>query len=150
MKKKYLLEKFIIRKGESSILLILICSSVLIFMVLPMVTYIFEHMMIELLYQEIGDDLEINTYSIIQKLDSKALGRQVLMYDESFYEEINLMLERIEHPQLLSLKVVEIKKETNCIHMMLSMTLQTTLYRKTLGLERTHVFNYIFRLPMDG
>lgn len=150
MKRRYLLEKLKTKDGSVGLLTLLFTAMVIIFLLIPLSAYLFEKILLEILYCEISDTLELGSFRVIHAMDVSALSQKELMIQDSFIEAINMELMTIHQPQLESIEVIDIVLKDHLASLTLSVELQTTLYRKIFLMNQHYNWQYSFSIPLDS
>lgn len=149
MKGHISLDKLKTKKGESSLLVIILMSGLIVLIVLPLVAIIFDKGLVRLAAQDITDQIDINTYLIYQTIDFKALSHQSLKEDGQLLNLFNEAL-NIRHPQVKEIEVTNVLIENEGMYLSISIQLIPTLYRYVYDLSNTYNFEYYVGLPLDG
>lgn len=153
MREHCMYEKFLIKKGESGIGVILVVSMIIIFMLLPIFTLSFEQALLRIAYQDISDTLELGVFEVFQKVSLKDLSVGAVVVKNSFKESLNDYLKSsFEHPQIETIAVDQVrvqKRQHYEVTFNVQMSLKPTLYRSFWQIEDEHIFTYTIILPMD-
>lgn len=150
MKKPYLLERLKTRDGSVGILTLLMTVMLIIFLLIPISAYLFEKILLEILYCEISDTIELNAFRIINAMDIEGLSHKQLVLQDTFIEAINSELETIQQPQLKVLVVTDVSLVESVAVLTIQVELQPTLYRKIFFMSKKYLWYYSFSIPLDS
>ncbi|MBN2794846.1 MAG: hypothetical protein JXR88_05535 [Clostridia bacterium] len=129
---------------------LLITIMVIVFLLLPISAYLFEKLILEILYQEIEDNIELYAFNVIQNMDLNALSHQMLEIRTSFIDDFNKHLKDLNHPQLKTIALEDFFIKENLMTLKFSIILTPTLYRDVLHIQTSYVFEYGFMIPIDS
>lgn len=150
MKSRFLSEKFLTKKGSSSILMIILFSAILLFVVMPVFAITFEKTLVTLMYQDIEENLSLNSFKLFQKIEVNALGKGEINLPGDTTDYLSQWLDDLyDHPQLEKIKIIEIKQNNNELSIKVNIVLLPSLYRSIYEIDHGHDFIYKIEMPMD-
>lgn len=141
------------KSGESGIGIILFVAMVIVFIILPIFTIVFEKSLLFVAYQDISDTLEMGTFKVFQKILIDDLSMGKVNFEDTFKEEINEYISScFVHPQIDYIEIKEIivkKNEYYGLSFVVYMKLNPTLYRSFWNIDEEHEFTYNVVVPLD-
>lgn len=149
---RFLLEQSQTKKGESSILIILIFAGIVTFIMLPLLAITFEKGLVRLATQEITDAIDVSAYSIFQEISFEALSEMTIKSTDKIVESMNDNL-TVNHPQIESLIITEVNivdADKSLMTIEFDMIMNPTLYRSMYQLDHVYKLNHSVLLPIDG
>ncbi len=149
MKEHTLLEELKTRNGESSILIILLASAIIIFILLPIFSLMFDKAIVKLAVQRITDEIDLQMYRVYQYMDLEALSKKNLVLKGNMVYAVNQAL-ILDHPQIKEIAIDTIQIKERCLIMKFKLTLNPTLYREVYALDNSYAFEYIMKMPLNG
>jgi len=149
MKERILLEKLKTRNGESSILIVLLASAIIIFVFLPIFSLMFDKAIVKVAIQRITDEIDLQMYRVYQYLDLDALSKKKLVLKGNMVYAANQAL-ILEHPQIKEIAIDTIQIKERYLIMKFELTLNPTLYREVYTLDNSYAFEYIMEMPLNG
>lgn len=149
MKEPSLLGVLSTKKGQSSLLVIITFAGVIVLVLLPLFALVFDKGLVKLAAQEVTDQVDIQTYLIYQSVDFNALSHGSLKESGNLLELINDSLV-INHPQVTSVNVSDIRLDQNRLVLSIEILLTPTLYRYVYDLNKVYTCQYAVALPLDG
>lgn len=153
MKRHFTFGKLKTDRGESSLFVLLVVVGIIVFVILPITCFTFERMMINLLYQEIADTLDLNSYQVYQYLDIEELSHKKLLVDARCKDGMQQALDELSLPQILNVEILDMyltKHESAQLTFQVRLKLAPTLYRSLLLLDDTMEMRYVMNIPLDG
>ncbi len=149
MKEHILLEELKTKNGESSILIILLASAIIIFVLLPIFSLMFDKAIVKVAIQRITDEIDLQMYRVYQYLDLDALSKKKLVLKGNMVYAANQAL-ILEHPQIKEIAIDTIQIKERYLIMKFELTLNPTLYREVYTLDNSYAFEYIMEMPLNG
>lgn len=141
MKEKYLLEKLLTKDGTSSIFMVILVTSCIVFLIMPIWALTFEHALLRIAYDDIADQLDLMAYQVILDINIKDLSHgHVEISSESY--DLNIC-----HPQIHDIKVLNIdfNSVTSIATFEIYIEYQSTLYN---FFDNKIVYHEVY-LPID-
>jgi len=149
MRERSLLGTLATKKGESSLLIIILMAGLIVLILLPMFAIIFDKGLARLAAQDITDQIDLNTYLVYQTIDFKALSHQSLNEKGQLKHLINGNLD-FSHPQVKQAKVSDVVINNTSLLLTINIQLIPTLYRHVYDLDKVYTYYYHVTLPLDG
>lgn len=137
------------KQGESSILIILLGSAVILLVIMPVTALIFDKALVKIAIQELTDEIDIQMYQVYQCLDIEQLSTCQLSVNGDMVSKVNKTL-TLNHPQVKEIVVNDVRLEKDMLVMTFEVIMNPTLYRQVYVLNRRYSYEYRMRIPLNG
>lgn len=144
-----MLEKLRTKKGESSLLIILVFTSFVLLILLPVFAILFDRGLVKLAVQDITDQIDMSTFIVFNEINIEALSHGDIVFKNNILEKMNGELD-FHHPQIHEVDINHIEYKDDLLILTVEIGLNPTLYRSVYQLDRKYTYQYSVMLPIDG
>lgn len=141
------------RDGESSVLIVLIFTVIIVFLILPIFAFIFDKAVLNLVSQDIVDEVQLLTLKIYPSFSQSELSETRIEVANDLKDKINGELSLLEiHPMIEWIQVTDtklLKKEFYIVEFSIELSLKPSMYRDVIVVPLKYDLNYTIVLPIN-
>lgn len=141
-------------EGNSGIATIIFFAGLLIFVIIPIFSFVFDKSLVSITSQDIMDELELSSRDIYFNIVKEELSDKNILLSDDILKNINNRLNKlIINPIIETIKVIEvniINNEFILIEFIIKIELKPTLYRKSIIIPDSYDFIYRVEMPIDS
>ncbi len=142
------------KSGEVGIVIIILTTTILVFIVLPIFAFIFDKALVNLVSQDIVDEVELLTKKVYPSLLCNDLSEKKILLSNDLAEIMNQRLDELKiNPMIDDIEIDNIDIEYDVyfyINFSIKLSLKPSLYRKILKVPRSYSIFYTVELPLDN